>query len=102
MNKDTKNVDFENLTDEEIDEFYRPQKSNSRKSLAPLYVYLILVNHSGPDRHLTQNEITSRLSSDYEIELERKALSRIIHTLSGEGIGICNAAKSGAWYDPNL
>ena len=99
MNKELNDVDFENLTDEEIDEFYRPQKSNKRKTLAPLYVYLILIKYSSSDRHLSQNEIRLYLSKNYEIEIERKALSRIIHTLSGEGIGICNTKKDGTWYD---
>ncbi len=50
-------LDFEAMTDEEIDEFYRPKKANSRKSLAPLFVYLILREYSSAEKHLTQNEI---------------------------------------------
>ena len=100
MKKDMRNIDFDDLTDEEIDEFYRPQKGNNRKSLAPLYVYLILTELSSPDRHLTQQEILTKLSDMYEIELERKAVGRIIHTLAGEGLGIVNTAKDGTWYDP--
>ena len=99
MKKDIRKVDTSRMTDEEIDEFYRPQKSNNRKSLAPLYVYIILTQHSSPERHLSQQEIIDRLRDDYEIELERKAVSRIIHTLSGEGIGIKNISKEGAWYE---
>ena len=36
----------------------------------------------------------------YEITLERKAVSRIIHTLAGEGLGIINTTKDGVWFDP--
>ena len=35
MKKDINKVDTSNMTDEEIDEYYRPQKSNNRKTLAP-------------------------------------------------------------------
>ena len=99
MKEDISTVDTSNMTDAEIDEYYRPQKSNNRKSLAPLYVYIILTKHSSPKRHFSQQEIIDRLRDEYEIELERKAVSRIIHTLSGEGIGIKSVAKEGTWYE---
>ena len=102
MKKDIKDLDVSNMTDEEIDEYYRPQKSNSRKSLAPLYVYIILTEHSSSQRHLSQLEIMQYLEKEYELVLERKAISRIIHTLSGEGICIYNSSKGGAWFDPLL
>ena len=57
MKKDINKVNTSNMTDEEIDEFYRPQKSNNRKSLAPLYVYIILTKRSSPGKHLTQQQI---------------------------------------------
>ena len=50
-------IDFENLTDEEIDEFYRPRKQNNRRTLAPLFVYFILKEHSAPDHRLSQGDI---------------------------------------------
>ena len=100
MKKDINKVDTSNMTDEEIDEYYRPQKSNNRKSLAPLYVYIILKARSSPDHHLTQQQIMDHLEKLYEITLERKAVSRIIHTLAGEGLGIINTTKDGVWYDP--
>ena len=40
-----------------------------------------------------------RLKNEYGIEIEQKAVSRIIHTLSDEGIGIRNIAKKGFWYE---
>ena len=92
----------------DVDSAYRPMKTNSRKSLAPLFVYLILKEMSGPDRHMTQAEILKALSAyPFEVELERKALSRIIHNLTDSGLGIRSAARAGAWYeaeseDPHL
>jgi hypothetical protein len=92
----------------DVDSAYRPMKTNSRKSLAPLFVYLILKEMSGPDRHMTQAEILKALSAyPFEVELERKALSRIIHNLTDSGLGIRSAARAGVWYeaaneDPHL
>lgn len=100
MKKDIQKVDTSKMTDEEIDEYYRPQKSNNRKSLAPLYVYIILTKRSSPGKHLTQQQIMEYLENLYEITLERKAVSRIIHTLAGEGLGIINTTKDGVWFDP--
>ena len=38
---------YELMSDEELDNLFRPKKTNSRKSMAPLFVYLILKEHSG-------------------------------------------------------
>lgn len=71
--------EYEELTEEEIDEYCRPMKSNSYKSLLPLFVYLILENAKRP---LKQKEILELLEkSPYELKVERKALSRTLHNL---------------------
>ena len=94
-------IDFENLTDEELDEFYRPKKTNSRRTLAPLFVYSILRSRSGPEKHLSQNDIIELLSEyPYEISIERKALGRVIHLLSDSGVGVVSIPGYGTWYDP--
>lgn len=86
-------------TDEELDELYRPKKTNSRKSLAPLFVYLILKDFSNSRKHLKQQEILTLLSKDpYEITLERKALSRIIHNLQDSDLFV-ESDKSGTWLE---
>ena len=93
-------IDLENLTDEEIDEFYRPRKTNNRRTLAPLFVHMILKEKSSPEKHLSQNEIIDILSEDpYEIQIERKALGRVIHLLADSGIGVVSAPGYGTWYD---
>lgn len=91
---------MEQMSEEELDEFFRPQKSNSRKSLAPLFVYEILKNHSHSKLHLRQNDILKLLSQyPYEISLERKALSRILHNLTDSSQYAVFQDKSGVWMD---
>lgn len=91
---------MELMTEEELDELYRPQKANTRKSLAPLFVYEILSKHSNSKTHLRQNDILKKLSEyPYEISLERKALSRIIHNLTDSPRYAIFQDKSGVWVD---
>ena len=90
------------LSDDELDAFYRPHKTNSRKSMAPLFVYLILKEHSSPTMPMSQKDILKLLESyPYEIYIERKALSRIIHNLHDSQIGICSDPHVGTWYEPD-
>lgn len=90
---------LERISEDFDDDAFRPQKMNSRKSLAPLFVYLILKEHSDAEHHLKQQEILSHLRKyPYEIELERKALSRIVHNLADSQLKICTDAKEGSWY----
>ncbi len=93
---------LEELEEEGIDTVLsEPKKMNSRKSLAPLFVYRILRQHSSPARHLTQKAILDHLRKDpYEITLDRKALSRIIHGLEDSQLGVCSWGNGGTWYDP--
>lgn len=74
-------------------------KRNSRRQLAPLFVYEILKNCSNPRRRLTQSEIIRRLDAyPYALSIERKALSRTLHLLEDADLGIHNSRK-GAWYE---
>ena len=94
------NEEFERETDYEDDELYRPKKQNSRKSLAPAFVYRILCERSSPDRHISQTELIKMLEAyPYEITLERKAIGRIIHGLADSGLGIMFKKGEGCWYD---
>ncbi len=89
------------LSDDELDSFHRPSKTNSRKSMAPLFVYLILQDNSSPDRPLSQKDILKMLSAyPYEVYIERKALSRIIHNLRDSQVGVHSDPHIGTWYDP--
>lgn len=95
---DFKDEDYE-LSDEEMDELYRPKKQNSRKHSLPLFVYLILKEYSSPDKPLSQQQIIDILSSEYELDIERKSLSRTIHDIEDEHVGIYSLKSGGAWYE---
>lgn len=88
------------LTEEEMDELYRPKKQNNRKHTLPLFVYLILKSKSSSDNKLSQSQIIGILRDEYELEIERKSLSRTIHDLEDEHLGIFSNKTGGAWYDP--
>lgn len=98
-----KKYDFEDedyeLTDEELDELYRPKKQNNRKHSLPLFVYLILKEYSSCDKPLSQQQIIDILSSKYELNIERKSLSRTIHDIEDEHVGIYSLKSGGAWYE---
>ena len=44
---------------------------------------------------------TDYLLLDYELTIERKALSRAIHDIEDEHLGIFTNPKGGTWYDEN-
>ena len=90
---------YENMTDEERDEYYRPKKKNSRKTLLPLFIYLILQRYTDDDHPMSQQQLLERLAAHpYELTVERKALSRALHTMEEDGVGIVTDGKNGAWY----
>ena len=95
MNKTVASMDLED------EEAAAPTgKRNSRRQLAPLFVYEILKNCSNPRRRLTQSEIIRRLDAyPYALSIERKALSRTLHLLEDTDLGIHNS-RSGSWYEP--
>lgn len=58
------------------------------KKLALLRIFEILFNYSDEDHPLLQEEIANKLSSEYGIDLERKAISRNISLLIDAGYDI--------------
>ena len=91
---------FDTDDDELLDKLYRPLKQNKRKTMAPLFVYLILKEHSSSAKHLRQNEILKYLQNmPYEITIERKALSRTIHNLADSQLGVYTDTKTGTWIE---
>ena len=91
---------MELMSDEELDEMYRPQKTNTRKSMAPLFVFEILHRKSNSKTHLRQQDILKELEKyPYEISLERKALSRILHNLIDSPQYAVFSDKTGVWID---
>ena len=53
--------EWQDLSEEEQDEYFRPKKSNKTKSLLPLLVYLILQKFSNEERPLSQAKIIDYL-----------------------------------------
>ena len=91
---------FDTDDDELLDKLYRPLKQNKRKTMAPLFVYLILKEHSSSAKHLRQNEILKYLQNmPYEITIERKALSRTIHNLVDSQLCVHTDTKTGTWIE---
>ena len=96
MRKDTY-MDVTAMTDEEVEELYAFRKTNTLKSAAPLYVYLVVQEHSGPRRHLSQREILDYVEDEFGVRMERKALSRWLHLLMALDIGIFSVPGLGTW-----
>lgn len=85
------------LEEEQLERMEKPMKTNSRKSLAPLFVYLILQNKSSAHSPMRQQQILRELEREYELRMERKALSRLLHGLSNAQLPIC-MDKTGVWF----
>lgn len=85
------------LEEEQLERMEKPMKTNSRKSLAPLFVYLILQNKSSAQTPMRQQQILRELEKEYELRMERKALSRLLHGLSNAQLPIC-MDKTGVWF----
>lgn len=93
---------YELMSDDELDDLFRPPKTNSRKSMAPLFVYLILKEHSNSQKHLRQQEILKKLADrPYEVQLERKALSRILHNITDSQLSVFSD-KTGTWLEQEV
>ena len=87
------------MSDEELDAYYHPRNTNTRKSMAPLFVYLILKDKTDSQKHMRQQDLLQELEKyPYELFIERKALSRLIHNLADSQLAIC-VDKTGVWYE---
>ena len=73
---------------------------NTRKSLASFFIVHILCQFSSPAKHLSQKVILEMLANPpYSVDIERKAVSRILHSLAETDFGFFVEARGGAWYD---
>lgn len=102
----TSNEKLNFLTEEEeeeyIDSLCRPKKRNNRKQMLSLFVYRILKTYSTSNKHMSQQEIIDVLKEmPYELSIERKALSRVLHGLEDEMVGVHTDPREGSWYDPS-
>lgn len=92
---------YKEFTEEEfenyLDELHRPKKTNSRRTLAPLFLYQFLTEHENV--RFSQKELQDALAKDpYEITIERKALGRTIHLLTDASLNVHSYAGLGTWY----
>lgn len=91
--------EMERMSDEELDALYSVKRTNSRKSMAPLFVFLILQKKTDSKHPMRQQDILKALASyPYEVSIERKALSRIVHNLVDSQVSV-HADKNGVWYE---
>lgn len=93
-------IEYDEFEDDENDDLYRPKKMNSVKSLAPLYISIILQNKTDEEHPMLQKDIRKILQDmPFEISLERKAVSRIVNALCDTGLGYISIPKYGVYYD---
>lgn len=90
---------FDTDDDEILDELFRIKKTNKRKTLAPLFIYFIIHDHSDSEHHLKFNDIAAYLENEHEITIERKAVSRTVHALADSQLGIYADSKLGVWME---
>ena len=91
--------DFFYEYDADSDEFYRPKKKNTRKSLVPLYIYFVLKEYTNSQKHLSDNEFLSILKEKYDIDISRNTLSRHVYNLADEGLSIFSIKGQGKWME---
>ena len=86
--------------DEDYDEVIEApesvKKTNSVKSLVPIFVVKILKQKTDSMHHMRQTELLEELK-EYEVCVERKALNRAVHTLVDSSLPI-EQDKTGVWY----
>ena len=91
---------LDDMSDDELDALYRPKKSNSTKSLLPLFVYTILKTKTNSKKHMRQKDILEELKlPPYELFIERKALSRTLQNLKEAHQFAIFSDKTGVWID---
>lgn len=91
--------DIGDKTDDELDKLYKRRMSNKRKTMAPLYIYLILKEHTDWDNTLLIKDIIRLLEEEYEITLGRNAVLKHVNTLIEEDVNIWGGERGdGYWY----
>ena len=71
----------EEYTDEELDDIYRIRTKKSAKHIVPVYIMEIMIKHSAEDRRLGATDVIEYLWKEYDIEMERKAISDTLKQL---------------------
>jgi len=94
-------VNPQDITLDNIGVLFEDKKraSNQRKILAPIFICDFLKENVG--KKFTQDKIKKMLLNQYGVKLERKSVSRILHTLHDEGIGVVCLSDEGCYFDPD-
>ena len=74
-------------------------ESNGRKSLASLYIYLMLRSDSSETHPFDADELLARLEDEQGIVMEKQAFVRAVKLLADSDIHVFYRARKGAWYD---
>ena len=72
---------------------------NGRKSLAPLFIYLMLREKSSEESPFGAEELLARLESEAGIVMEKQAVVRAVKLLADSDVHVFYKARKGAWYD---
>ena len=74
-------------------------ESNGRKSLASLYIYLMLRSDSSENHPFDADELLTRLEDEQGIVMKKQAVVRAVKLLADSDIHVFYRARKGAWYD---
>ncbi len=91
--------EYDERMNEIQDKIHQSNNITSSKRLAPLFIYTIIEKETIDGNHIRIKDIMEILEAKYEVILERKAVSRIVHALaerSDYGISLDN---EGAWKE---
>ena len=73
--------------------------SNGKKSLASLYIYLMLREKSSGAHPLATDEIIHSLKNDHGIQIGKQAVIRAFRLLADSDIHVFYLSGKGAWFD---
>ena len=96
---DVKRLEVEKLDDDDYLDSVKEKKTNNRKTLVPIFVYFILKEKTNAKKHMTQKELIEEIFTRHEVEIERKALGRIVHSLAVEYPEINYDQRKGIWFE---
>ena len=97
-------LNFDSFTEEQMEDYYdhidslwdHRKAQNSRKALASMFIFHVLLEFSDDMHHLSHADIIRYLKKyPYELELERKAVARHIGALFNEGLVLTD--ETGSW-----
>lgn len=74
-------------------------ETNGKKSLASLFILLMLRNKSSEQHPFSPDEILDRLEREEGIQMEKQAVVRAVKLLADSDVHVFYKARAGAWFD---